>query len=427
MTDPSAPTPPDVDPELAAALDTEFDRVIPRRRWPVVIVGLVVVAALVASMVLVRNASSGDDPEARDDGGDPVSTTVPEPATEAEIEAAVAEISEFVADERGVAFAEPVAVELAGEGEFQDRLLADFDEDADELRQTEVFLKGLGLVEPDVDLVDAMRALLGGGVVGFYDPESAELVVRGAALTPYVKTTIAHELVHALDDQHHDLERPEYDDADDEIGFGLSAVAEGNARRIENAYRASLTADERRQATSEELAIGADFDIGSVPLVLIDMISAPYTLGEVFVGEIVASGGDEALAAAFDAPPRTSEQVLDPERYLAGETAIEVPKPEVPGEVVDEGSVGALLVLLVLADELGMDEARPAATGWGGDWGVAWRDGGRSCVTATLVGDDVAETEEMRRAFDEWAAAQPDAHVVPSGGGGPFTLESCST
>jgi hypothetical protein len=351
---------------------------------------------------------------------------VPEPATEAEIEAAVAEISEFVAEERGVAFLEPVAVELAGEGEFQDRLLADFDEDADELRQTEVFLKALGLVEPDVDLVEAMRALLGGGVVGFYDPESAELVVRGAALTPYVKTTIAHELVHALDDQHHDLDRPEYDDADDEIGFGLSAVAEGNARRIESAYRDGLTEDEQQQATSEEVALGADFDIGSIPLVLIDLIGAPYTLGEVFVGDVIASGGDEALAAAFEAPPRTSEQVLDPDRYLAGEAAIEVPRPEVPGEVVDEGSVGALLVLLVLADELGMDEARQAATGWGGDWGVAWRDGERSCVTAILVGDDVAETEEMRQAFDEWAAAQQDASVMPSGGGGPFTLASCS-
>ena len=425
MTDPSTPTPPDIDPELAAALDTEFDRVRPRRRWPVVVVGLAVVAALVASMVLVRSASSGDDPEGR--GGDESGpTTVPEPATEAEIEATVAEISEFVAEERGLAFTEPVAVELAGEGEFQDRLLADFDEDADELRQTEVFLKGLGLVEPDVDLVEAMRSLLGGGVVGFYDPESAELVVRGAALTPYVKTTIAHELVHALDDQHHDLDRPEYDDADDEIGFGLSAVAEGNARRIENAFRDSLTDDQRQQATSEEMAIGADFDIGSVPLVLIDLIGAPYTLGEAFVGDIVASGGDEALAAAFEAPPRTSEQVIDPDRYLAGEAAVEVPKPEVPGEVVDEGSVGALLVLLVLADELGMDEARAAATGWGGDWGVAWRDGDRSCVTATLVGDDVAETEELRRAFDEWAAAHEGASVVPSGGGGPFTLESCS-
>jgi hypothetical protein len=57
---------------------------------------------------------------------------------------------------------------------------------------------------------------------------------------------------------------------------------------------------------------------------------------------------------------------------------------------------------------------------------VAWRDGERSCVTANLVGDDVAETEQMRQAFDRWAQAHEGARVVPSGGGGPFTLESCS-
>jgi hypothetical protein len=425
MSDPSAPTPRDLDAELAADLDTEFERVTPRRRWPVVVVGLGVTATLVASMVLVRSASSGDGSGGGAREAAP-STTVPEPATEAEIEAVVTEISAFVAEERGLEFVEPVAVELEGEGAFQDRLLADFDEDADELRQTEVFLEGLGLVEPDVDMVEAMRSLLGGGVVGFYDPETAELVVRGAALTPYVKTTIAHELVHALDDQVYGLHRPQYDDADDEISFGFSAVVEGNARRIENAYQDSLTDEEREQATTEELMIGGDLDIGSIPLVLIDLIGAPYTLGEPFVGGLVESGGDQALAAAFAEPPRTTEQVLDPARYLAGEAAIDVPPPQVEGEVVDEGVIGQLLVLLVLADEVGVDDAREAASGWGGDWGVAWRDGERSCVTATLVGDDVGETEQMRRAFDRWAAAHEDARLEPSGGGGPFTLEACA-
>jgi hypothetical protein len=251
-----------------------------------------------------------------------------------------------------------------------------------------------------------MRSLLGGGVVGFYDPESDELVVRGAALTPYVRTTIAHELTHALDDQHHDLDRPEYDDADDEVAFGFSAVVEGNARRIENAYRAAMDEDERRQATEEETALGGDMDLGSVPLILVDLIGAPYTLGEPFVGAVLADGGDEALTAAFAAPPRTTEQVLEPERFLAGEPAVDVPVPEVTGEVVEQ--------------------ARVAARGWGGDWGVAWRDGDRSCVTANLVGDDVTETEEMRLAFERWAVAHEGAEVVPTGGGGPFTVASCS-
>jgi hypothetical protein len=235
--------PPPRPPPPPGDLDGGFERVTPRRRWPVVVVGLAVVAALVASSLLARNAGSGDadGPE----GGATAPATTGEPASRAEVEAVVAEIGTFVERERGLELLEPVDVELAGEGDFQDRLLADFEEDVDELRATGAFLEGLGMVEPGTDVVDAMRSLLGGFVVGFYDPESGELVVRGAELTPYVKTTIAHELVHALDDQHHDLDRPEYDDADDEVGLGFSAVAEGNARRIESAYRASLHEDER--------------------------------------------------------------------------------------------------------------------------------------------------------------------------------------
>jgi hypothetical protein len=395
-----------------------------RRRWPVVVVGLAVVAALVASSMLARSAGSGDADGPDDRAAPP--TTTGEPATQAEIEAAVADISAFVEQERGLAFVEPVEVDLAGEGDFQDRLLADFDEDVDELRATGAFLEGLGMVEPGTDVVEVMRSLLGGFVVGFYDPETAELVVRGAELTPYVKTTIAHELVHALDDQHHDLDRPEYDDADDEVGFGFSAVAEGNARRIESAYRASLDEDERAQADAQELAIGGDVDLSDVPLVLLDLIGAPYLLGEPFVEQVVDDGGNEALAEAFADPPRTTEQVLDPDRYLAGEQAVEVPAPEVTGEVVDEGVVGQLILMLMLAGELGMDDARAAATGWGGDRGVAWRDGDRACVTVSLVGDDAAETSELRDALDRWAEGKDDARVVPGQGDGPFTLESCS-
>jgi hypothetical protein len=429
--------PQDVDPadaELAARLE----RSARRRRVLLAALGLLVIAGLVASLVVAQTTSSDDDPDNGSGGapggdepgagGDAGAPADAEPATEAEIDAAVTDISAFVEQARGLEFREPVDIALADEGEFQSRLLEDFDEDADELRKTEVFLEGLGLVEPDIDLVEAMRSLLGGGVVGFYDPETTELVVRGAALTPYVRTTIAHELTHALDDQHFGLDRDQYDDADDEIGFGFSALVEGNARRIEQAYRDSLSEEEQTQADDEELSYGAGIDLGDVPLVLVDLITAPYSLGEVLVDRIVDDGGEDALGAAFGDPPRTSEQVLDPERYLAQEPAAEVPHPEAEGEVVNDGQVGELMVFLVLAEALGNDDAREAADGWGGDWGVAWQDGERSCVTATFVGDDVAETDAMRQAFDRWVAESGDTveAAVEGDGGRPFTVRSCA-
>jgi len=269
-----------------------------------------------------------------------------------------------------------------------------------------------------------MKSLLGAGVVDFYDPETGALVVRGTGLTPYVRTTIAHELTHALDDQYHDLDRPEYDDAQDEVAFGFSAIVEGNARRVEAAYKASLSDDEQFQADAEELQLSQGFDFGSIPPVLIQMLAAPYQLGQTLVDRIVDDRGNEGLAAALADPPHTSEQVIDPDAYESRETAIDVPHPQAQGTVVDEGAVGELLIQLLLAPEIGGDDAREAAEGWGGDWSVTWRDGDRSCAAVTIVGDDVNDTEELRQAFDHWAQGRAGVTIPPSGGG-PFTVQSC--
>jgi hypothetical protein len=410
-----------------------------RRRWmgavgAVVIVGLAV-ASVAAAWISIDEADTDplSAPPADEATGDDGPGGDERPASAAELRAAVDEISAVVEAERGLAFTEPVDVELAGEGEFQRRLLDDFDEGVDDLRDTEVLLKAFGLVEPDVDLVAAMRTLLGAGVVGFYDPETDELVVRGTALTPYVRTTIAHELTHALDDQRFDLDRPDYDDARDEIDFGFSALVEGNARRVEAAYRSGLSDEERLDADAEELSLAGGLDLGDVPLVLVDLISAPYGLGHDFVVQLIADGGQEALDAAFAAPPRTSEQVIDPAAYEAGEGAVDVPVPAVTGEVVDEGVVGQFLMQLVLADGLDADQARAAATGWGGDSVVAWRDGQRPCATLAAVGDDPRETAELRGAFEDWAAeggpagsgTGPDV-TVAADGDGPVTVQSCA-
>ena len=407
-----------------------------RRRW-VGVAGALVIAALLAASVAAAWTSVDEadtDPLSAPPAGDAPasdgsSSEAAPPASAADVRAAVDEISAIVETERGLAFTEPVDVELAGEGEFQRRLLEDFDEGVDELRETEVLLKAFGLVGQDVDLVEAMRTLLDAGVVGFYDPETDELVVRGTALTPYVRTTIAHELTHALDDQRFDLDRPEYDEADDEIDFGFSALVEGNARRVEDAYRAGLSDEDQLDAAAEELSLGGGLDLGDVPLVLVDLISAPYGLGHDFVVQLIDDGGQQALDGAFAAPPRTSEQVIDPASYEAGEGGIEVPVPAVSGRVVDEGMAGQFLIQVVLADGLGADHAREAATGWGGDVVVAWRDGQRPCATLAAVGDDPGETAELRGAFEDWAAekapaAGPDVTIAPNGGG-PVTVQAC--
>ena len=103
-------------------------------------------------------------------------------------------------------------------------------------------LVALGLLPPGTDLRAQLEALLAGGVIGFYDPRSAELVVRGVDDSPATRRTLVDERAHALQDQVFDLDRPEVDAAHDEQSTALSALAEGDAERVEAADVSRLPA-----------------------------------------------------------------------------------------------------------------------------------------------------------------------------------------
>ena len=204
--------------------------------------------------------------------------------------------------------------------------------------------QAIGLLDRDMTYIDAQKLLGEGGVLGYYDQESKELRVRAGQLTPYARTVVVHELVHALDDQRFDLNRPQYDSSDDEIGFGFVALAEGNARRIENAYRNSMSTADKASATAEELRFGA---AGAavlaklkLPLLLLEI--APYDLGEALVDAFLDKGGQAALDQAFADPPRTSEQVIEPSKYFAKEARRTVNPPPADATPFKSGVFGEI-------------------------------------------------------------------------------------
>jgi hypothetical protein len=351
------------------------------------------------------------------------------PATTApqDLDAAVLDIEKFVEQERGLKFKTTVDVHLAGEGEFQSRLLRDFDKERPAVLEEQEVLSALGLVPKGSDLVEDSRSLLSAGVVGFYDPETKQLVVRGTTVTPYVREVLAHELTHALDDQWFDLNRPELDNPDDESGFGFDGLAEGNARRIENAYVGSMSRDEQRQATSEEQQLVAQHpEIFSLPPILLTLLQAPYDDGPPFIDAVLGAGGQAALDHAFTTPPITSEQILDPSKYLAGEGPVDVPTPTPEGPTSNVGVLGELLLKEMLFDSLSSGAAvNRAVTGWGGDRYVTWTDrSGATCLRDTFVGDTPTDTSELVDAMTTWA----DDHngSVTASGDGPATLTVCA-
>jgi hypothetical protein len=386
------------------------------------VVVLVVAVALSTGWWLVRDAgqTAAESPVTLVPGTR-IDPSVPDPiyppATPEAVAAEVERLSRFVEQQRGLAFQAPVAVTVLSTEDFRARVLADFDaEGTADLELTARLLAALDLLEPGDDVVAGTRNLLSTAALGFYDTVTDELVVEGDALTPLLQSTLVHELVHALDDQWFDLDRPEYADSDDEVAFGFSAVIEGNASRVEQAWVRQLDLDQRRELVRLQAARSQQVELGGVPWVLVELIQAPYVFGQALVEVLVAAGGEELVDQTFDRPPRTSSEVLWPERYLAGFTAVAVATPPADGEVFDQGMFGEFSLRLVIGAAAGDPKASAAARGWRGDAYVAWRNAeGNDCVRVDTEVVDLAARERLAEVVDLWVATLPDGSWEPLG------------
>jgi hypothetical protein len=375
-------------------------------------IGAVVAGALVAGLIGVRVASSDDERAAprastTTSTSTSTSTTSTTAATSPEVDAVVIEVEAFVVATRGLAFKRPVAVTLLDGEAFRSRLLADAEESRDEIELSQRALRAIRLLEPGVDLYEALLRLYGDAVVGFYDPEKGDLVVRGSgSLGPYARSVLAHELTHALDDQWFELDRPALDEPGrGEEASAFAALVEGNAERVQQAYLAQLGAADRRRAAEEERRAAGSVDPRDVPEVLFSIISWPYVAGPPFVRALLRDGGERRVDAAFADPPTTTAQIAEPERYLAGDDAVPVPEPAADGRVLERGIYGHASLIETLEPVVGAGDAEQAADGWAGDAYVLWDAGqGRSCVRAFFVMRTPADLAELDGALAEWAA-----------------------
>lgn len=364
----------------------------------VLVVGasLVVMVLLVATVVVLVDGGGSDT--AVGSSGSTVDVPDAPAATPEAVAAILPELQAFVEEERGLEFTEPVDAEVLAPDEYEARTREQFDadiaEDRDDLERAAAQYEALGLLEPGTDIVDVLGSYIATGTAGVYDSETGELVVRGSELNEDLKVTLVHELTHALDDQVFGLDPPEFEDREDEGAFGLSALIEGNASRVDAAYVESLSPDEQleyfRQA--QAAADGVDFD-AFPPILLIEQ-QFVYGNGLEFVLALIDDGGNDAVDAAFAAPPLTSEAVLEPDSYLEGEGREEVATPAAEGETVEEGVGGQFLLELLVNGRLGGD----GVPEWVGDQYVVWEDGVETCVRIAYVGD-LAELED---ALSDW-------------------------
>ncbi len=396
-----------------------------RRRATSLLVGaavLVLVALAAVVVVLGGRGSAAPDAVAAE----------PETSYPDQWDPRIAPIASWVEEERGLTFDHPVEVQLLTEEDYlagaEADPVGDDEEEAADADAMVAVLRALGLVRGEVDLEAAAGDLAGEGTLAYYSPEEEEVFVRGTEITPGVRATLAHELTHTLQDQHFDLGR--VDDPDFERSGGLRAVAEGDAERIQVAYVDDVLSDDDRLAFEEETAAGAEDARAAldetVPPALLTLAAAPYSLGQAFVDHLLVTDGADALDEALDDPP-SEEELLFPSiraTVQTEEAEVDLSAPD-GAEVIDDDTFGPLALYLVLASRGDPAAALGAVHGWGGDRIVAYQEDDRVCVDLSVVGDDPAATEALRRAVEGWAAQGPEGAASVEPEGAAVRLRSC--
>ncbi|HSE38681.1 MAG TPA: hypothetical protein VLG74_15375 [Blastocatellia bacterium] len=297
------------------------------------------------------------------------------------------EILKVVSRLRALDILQAVKSSFKTKDEIEQFVIRDLDENTppEEFEASQKTLVKLGLVNKSFRLRDYVVQLLREQVAGFYEPKTKEFYLAAWLPVPDQKRVIAHELVHALQDQHFNLRRFEdWPKGDSDAELAAHALVEGEATLIMIEY------DFEQQGMKLDMnKIGAltdnmiDQDAGSdakaypvlanAPKVLKENLQFPYLYGAGFVGAVLKNRSWQTLDTTYASLPASTEQIMHPERFLTRDNPVKIEMPDLAGSLgpnwkkADADVNGEFGYLVALAEFIPRRTARTAASGWGGD------------------------------------------------------------
>jgi hypothetical protein len=180
----------------------------------------------------------------------------------------------------------------------------------------EELLKLLGLIPARANLRTIQSEVLGDQVAGFYDPRKKQLALvsdAGAQDETVGEITLAHELTHALDDQHFGI--TDQPSTTDDKSTAYTALVEGDATAVMSRYA------ELYMRGSDLLGVlfaGSPENGPPLPPYIEASLEFPYLDGERFVQALVryARGWKLVNYAFHFRPPVSTAQILHPLLYV---------------------------------------------------------------------------------------------------------------
>jgi len=351
---------------------------------------------------------------------------------------------------RELEFREPVPVSVVGRAEFrQNSPFGSNRSAAYDAWQNQVWEATL-LVSEDRGMADVFDELYGGSVQGYYSPGADRIVIVSDAATPRIdRATLAHELVHALQDQHFDVPGATTRDGT----WAHQGVTEGDARSVERLYERRCRNGDRGSNATGDLASNATWsclqrpDAGSggggnpANRGVFLAVYVPYAEGPALVHEVRERGGWAAVNRMYANPPASTEQVIHTAKYPEDEpTEVSVADRSGPDwsrfdladraatETMGEVALFAMLyhhglVRRALGAGSGPHAAYnysdPASAGWDGDRIVPYRNAdGENGYVYRITFDSAGDAAAFEDAYRTLLTLQLGGEIV-RGADGP--------
>lgn len=295
------------------------------------------------------------------------------------------EIEKAVEEIRGMKFKRPVDYSVLGrkdiKGALMKRMNAVFSDD--EFAEQANVLFRLGLVPENFALKEKYINLLGEQVAAFFDQHEHRLYMYDDATLEngMNRMILAHELMHAMQDQHHSLKSlPLEEKRNDDQALAAAALIEGEATL--------LMAEYMSRGASPSLLLenmGAMFmqnmdQLAAAPRVLRESLLFPYQDGLAFCTAGYSRKGWDAMTDAYRQPPRSTTQILHPEKYFGPQRedpiAVQWPDARFEGKMAQWDNVmGELGIRILFTDWHSSAVATKSAEGWRGDRYLSFESG----------------------------------------------------
>jgi len=355
-------------------------------------------------------------------------------AREAAIVAATSAVLEETSKIRELPILQPVKSGAQSRTQIENMLVKNLYEHMTtaEMHATEVAYRRFGLAPANFEYRPFIIKLLLEQIAGYYDPMTREFYLADWLELETQKPVMAHELTHALQDQHFNLRRfQKWPHGDSDAQLAAHSLIEGDATLAMMVYMAKnpLVA----LAFTRSLNTGVSTEpFNQAPRALRESLIFPYLQGSQWATSVYKRDGFAGLSKAFTNLPLSTEQILHPEKYFANEKPLKITLPDVssllnkaeasnaassprsalstqysapstPGWHRIDSDVNGEWGYYLLLDQFlkSPAESRQAAAGWAGDRYDVYEGAaaGQSMIAQTSVWDTETDAREFFDAY----------------------------